>query len=102
MDLSLSGRSALVTGASMGIGRGIATALAREGVRLAVVARRRHLLEELEQVTGKLVIIECDFLKPDASETIALAALEGLGSVEIFVNNAGVICLFTFESIEAQ
>ena len=102
MDLSLSGRSALVTGASMGIGRGIATALAREGVRLAVVARRRHLLEELEKETGKLVIIECDFLKPDAPETIARAALEGLGSVEILVNNAGGSRRFTLESTEAQ
>jgi 3-oxoacyl-[acyl-carrier protein] reductase len=40
MDLQLSGRAALVTGASVGIGRGIALALAREGVRLAVAARR--------------------------------------------------------------
>ena len=62
MDLGIRGKTALVTGASMGIGRGIATALAREGVRLAVVARRRNLLEELEKELGqKLVIIECDF-----------------------------------------
>ena len=45
MDLKLSGRAALVTGASIGIGRGIAKALAAEGVKLAVVARRRDLLE---------------------------------------------------------
>src|SRR5258708_39506863 len=47
MDLQLDGRTALVTGASMGIGRGIALALAAEGVRLAVVARRKALLDEL-------------------------------------------------------
>ena len=47
MDLGLKGKTALVTGASIGIGRGIALALAREGVRLAVVARRGNLLEEL-------------------------------------------------------
>ena len=47
MDLGLKGKTALVTGASMGIGRGIALALGREGVRLALVARRGNLLEEL-------------------------------------------------------
>jgi 3-oxoacyl-[acyl-carrier protein] reductase len=102
MDLSLSGRSALVTGASMGIGRAIAAALAREGVRLAVAARRRHLLEELQKETGKLVIIECDLLREDAPEQIARGALEGLGSVEILVNNAGGSRRFTLESSEAQ
>ena len=45
MNLQLAGRTALVTGASMGIGRSIAASLAKEGVRLAVMARRRKLLE---------------------------------------------------------
>lgn len=45
MDLQLKGRTALVTGASVGIGRGIALALSREGARLAIVARRAELLE---------------------------------------------------------
>jgi len=103
MELGIQGRTALVTGASMGIGRGIATALAREGVRLAVAARRRHLLEELQKEIGaKLVIIECDFLLEGSAEKIATAALEGLGSVEILVNNAGGSRRFTLESTEAQ
>src|SRR5688572_977961 len=103
MDLALRGRTALVTGASMGIGRAIAVALAKEGARLAVMARRRDLLEKLQEETGsKLIIIECDFLKPNAPETIAGAALEGLGSVEILVNNAGGSRRFTLESSEAQ
>jgi 3-oxoacyl-[acyl-carrier protein] reductase len=87
----------------MGIGRGIATALAREGVRLAVVARRRNLLEELQnELKTKLVIIEFDFLKPDAPEKIAKAALDALGSVEILVNNAGGSRRFTLDSSEEQ
>ena len=103
MELGIRGRTALVTGASMGIGRGIATALAREGVKLAVVARRRPLLEELQKEIGaKLVVIECDFLKPDAPERIAKAALDGLGSVEILVNNAGGSRRFTLEASEEQ
>ncbi len=94
MDLGISGRSALVTGASMGIGRGIAKALAAEGVRLALVARRINLLEE---VAGEItaaggaapVLIQQDFMAEDAPEKIATKALAGLGSVEILINNAG-------------
>ena len=85
------------------MGRGIAKALAQEGVRLAVVARRRNLLEELEKEIGaKLVIIEQDFLQEGAPQKIAQAALAGLGSVEILVNNAGGSRRFTLESTEAQ
>jgi len=103
MELGIQGRTALVTGASMGIGRGIAAALAREGVKLAVVARRRNLLEELQKEIGsKLVIIEQDFLEQDSAETIAKAALDGLGAVDILVNNAGGSRRFTLESSEAQ
>ena len=103
MELGIRGRTALVTGASMGIGKGIASALAREGVKLAVVARRRHLLEQLEkELQAKLVIIECDFLEPDAPDKIAKAALDGLGSVEILVNNAGGSRRFTLEATDEQ
>ncbi|MGH8660389.1 MAG: SDR family NAD(P)-dependent oxidoreductase [Burkholderiales bacterium] len=53
MDLQLKGKTALVTGASMGIGRAIARGLAAEGAQLCVVARRRNLLEELSREVGK-------------------------------------------------
>ncbi|MGQ0547275.1 MAG: SDR family NAD(P)-dependent oxidoreductase [Betaproteobacteria bacterium] len=103
MDLELAGRTALVTGASIGIGRGIALALAREGAKLAVVARRKNLLEELQDETGKkLVLIEADFLQEGAPGRIAAAAMAGLGSVEILVNNAGGSRRFTLETTEAQ
>ena len=102
MDLAIAGKCALVTGASMGIGRAIAVALAREGVKLAVVARRRALLEQLEKETGRLVIIEQDFLAPEAPERIAQAALAGLGQVDILVNNAGGSRRFTLESSDEQ
>ena len=94
MDLGLKGKTALVTGASMGIGRGIALALAREGVRLALVARRGNLLEELagEIVaaggTQPVLIVE-NLMAEGAPARIAKAALEGLGSVDILINNAG-------------
>jgi 3-oxoacyl-[acyl-carrier protein] reductase len=102
VDLGISGKCALVTGASMGIGRAIAVALAKEGVKLAVAARRRNLLEELERETGKLVIIEQDFLAEEAPQRIADAALKGLGRVDILVNNAGGSRRFTLESTNEQ
>jgi 3-oxoacyl-[acyl-carrier protein] reductase len=94
MNLQLQGRTALVTGASVGIGRGIAHALAAEGVRLALTARR---MDKLREVAGEIlaaggaepVIFEQDMLADDAGPSIAQRALEGLGSVDILVNNAG-------------
>ena len=94
MDLQLTGKTALVTGASMGIGRAIAKGLAAEGVRLAVVARRRELLEtlaaEVEAAGGKrpALIVE-DLMAEAAAQRISEAALEALGQVEILVNCAG-------------
>ena len=103
MDLGISGKTALVTGASAGIGRAIAKALAAEGVRLAVVARRRELLETLQtEIGGKLTIIECDFMKEDAPKTIADAALAGLGAVDILINNAGGSRAFKLDASEEQ
>ena len=103
MELGIKGKTALITGASAGIGRAIAKSLAAEGVRLAVVARRRDLLESLEKEIGaKLVIIGCDFMKEDAAKTIADAALAGLGSVDILVNNAGGSRKFKLDTDEAQ
>ena len=103
MNLAIAGKTALVTGASAGIGRGIAKALAAEGVRLAVVARRGDLLLSLqEELTDKIVIIECDLLREDAARTIADAALAGLGTVDILVNNAGGSRKFNVDTDDAQ
>jgi 3-oxoacyl-[acyl-carrier protein] reductase len=94
MDLQLAGKTALVTGASMGIGRGIARALAAEGVRLAVMARRRELLDglaaEIEKEGGpRPAPIVQDIMEKDAPRRIAEAAMAALGQVEILVNCAG-------------
>jgi 3-oxoacyl-[acyl-carrier protein] reductase len=96
-----------VTGASTGIGRGIAEALAREGVRLAIAARRGNLLEELaEGIVARggtrPVIIVQDVLAEDASDRTAKAALEGLGAVDILINNAGGSRQFGKDATEEQ
>jgi 3-oxoacyl-[acyl-carrier protein] reductase len=107
MDLEITGRTALVTGASSGIGRGIALALGSEGVGLAITARRRTLLEEVatEIVNAggiEPVLIEQDFTALDAAGTIANAALGGLGAVDILVNNAGGSRKFSLESSDGD
>jgi 3-oxoacyl-[acyl-carrier protein] reductase len=94
MDLQLKGKTALVTGASIGIGRGVAETLAKEGVKVAIAARRAELLEEVADGIAKAggarpVLIVQDLLAEGAAQRIAKAALEGLGSVDILVNNAG-------------
>lgn len=107
MDLKINGKTGLVTGASMGIGRGIALALGKEGVRLALVARRGNLLEEVstEIVAAggpKPILVVQDFLADDAPEKIASAAFAGLGSVQILVNNAGGSRQFGKDASEDQ
>lgn len=107
MDLMLRDKTALVTGASTGIGRRIAKQLAAEGVKLAIAARRRALLEEVaKEITDAggyaPVIIEQDALAEDAPQRIAKAAAEGLGAVQILVNNAGGSRAFSLETTEDQ
>ena len=94
MDLQLRGKTALVTGASMGIGRAIARGLAAEGVRLAVLARRAELLETLaDEIVAaggtRPALIAQDILAEDAPARIRDAAVAALGQVDILVNNAG-------------
>ena len=107
MELQIKGRAAVVTGASMGIGRGIAVALGREGARLALVARRANLLEEVagEIVAAggeKPVLIAEDLMQDGAPGRIGAAALKGLGRVDILVNNAGGSRPFNRNASEEQ
>ena len=94
MDLQLKNRTALITGASQGIGRAVALGLAREGAHVAVAARRKNLLDELAteiERSGGLppVVIEADLYNPETPVRLAAAAKQHLGRVDILVNAAG-------------
>src|SRR5215813_13266895 len=94
MDLGLNGKTALVTGGSEGIGRGIAIGLAREGVDVAICARRPGPLEETaatiaRETNRKIVAIPADLTKDLDAKNFVEQAHQALGRVDIMVNNAG-------------
>ncbi|MDB5866106.1 MAG: family oxidoreductase [Betaproteobacteria bacterium] len=94
MNFEFSNHTALVTGASQGIGRAIAKGLAAQGVKVAMAARRKAVLEEVAAEIRKAggtepVIIEADLYPGGASETLAQKALDALGHVDILMNSAG-------------
>ncbi|AGP51738.1 SDR family NAD(P)-dependent oxidoreductase [Streptomyces rapamycinicus] len=92
MDLDLKGRGVLVTGASKGLGRAAARALAGEGADVLAVARTEASLRKLaeEPVLGKIHPYVCDMR--DRAQVAALAdvAVERLGRLDVVVNNAGI------------
>ena len=93
--MKLAGKTALVTGASsVGLGRAIALGLAREGVKVAITARRGDLLraaaQEIKTASGhEPYVIEGDLYQPETPARIAAEALEKLGRVDILINAAG-------------
>ncbi len=94
MDLELRGRTAVVTGCSVGIGREIARVLASEGVTALVVARRGELLKSLQDEIEVAGWVRPHALALDLADRVAPArvrdeALARFGHVDILVNNAG-------------
>jgi 3-oxoacyl-[acyl-carrier protein] reductase len=88
VDLGLSGRTAVVCGASSGIGLGIAESLAGEGANVVMFARRRELLErEAERIGG--LAVPGDVTNEKDLERLVSTALETFGGVDILVNNSG-------------
>ena len=105
--MQLKGRTALVTGASAGIGRAIALELAREGVRVAITGRRRAALDDVANEITALSSIPPTVVAHDAMddgyvEAVAAAAVAALGTVEIRVNNAGGSRPFGMDADEAR
>jgi len=95
MDLQLTGKRAIVTGGSRGIGRVIATELAREGVDVVIAARGREALtqtaREIEKATGRRIIpLTVDTGDTASVDRLVAEAVDKLGGLDILVNNAAV------------
>ncbi len=88
---SVAGKVAVVTGASGGLGRAIATALARRGAKVVGIARRADALEEWRGETGgETALVAADLSAPDAAAGLAARAAEPFGAPDILVNAAGI------------
>ena len=86
----LSGMTALVTGASGGIGSAIARALATQGARVALSGTREEALRAVAQDLSEAVILPCDLSDSAAVDALVPQAVDALGKLDILVNNAGV------------
>ncbi|HYD01663.1 MAG TPA: SDR family oxidoreductase [Phycisphaerales bacterium] len=84
-------KTALVTGAGSGIGRAVAVALGNSGYALALVGRRRECLEATAEMTGapETLVLPADLSRAVDAEEAVRGATEGLGSLDVLVNNAG-------------
>jgi short-subunit dehydrogenase len=83
-------KSAIIVGASSGIGRAMAVALSRDGYRVGVVARRTDLLAQLRaELTGPCVIKTVDVSRPELAMPLLRELIEELGDVELFIVSAG-------------
>src|SRR5882672_7122879 len=105
MDLGINGKVALVAAASKGLGRAIATALAAEGARVVICARRAEPLNaaarEIQAATGGEVLpITADVSRPDECSRLVDAAVRQWGGIDILINNSGGPAPGTFDAID--
>ncbi|MGE3162138.1 MAG: SDR family oxidoreductase [Burkholderiales bacterium] len=104
MDLGLNGKVALVTGATQGIGWATARLLAREGARVALVARGTERLErcakEIAASGGEALALQCDVSLAKDIERAVKAVTDRWGGLDILVNNAGTSMRGEFEEVD--
>jgi NAD(P)-dependent dehydrogenase (short-subunit alcohol dehydrogenase family) len=104
---SLKGRTALVTGASRGIGRAVAVALASRGVDVAVNYRTREdaarqVVEEIESLGRRALAVKADVGDPGQCSSMVDEVLESMGRIDMLVNNAGIWAAGIVENITAE
>ena len=106
MDMGLTGRVAIITGGSEGIGKAAAISLAREGAHVAICARRVEVLERAAQeismtATGgaQVMAMPCDVREEEQVQGFVRAVVERFGRLDILVNNAGTSAAARFEDV---
>jgi 3-oxoacyl-[acyl-carrier protein] reductase len=91
MNIDLSGRNALVTGSTRGIGRAIADALAASGARVAIAGRDQRACDDVAAAVGRGAQgFACDLLVPGAAATLVDSVEKLFGGIDVLVNNAGL------------
>jgi len=106
--MRLEGKAAVVTGSSRGIGRAIAIKLAKEGANVVVNSRKKtsaqEVVDEIKKMgcKGKAIAVEGDVSKVETAKRLVDAAVKEFGSLDIFVNNAGVISYANFLDLSVK
>jgi len=99
VDLGLSGKRCVVTGASRGIGRAVAELLAAEGARLLLVGRDGDALAQAAPDGAHVHAFAADVTAPDAGERIVATCAERLGGIDVLVNNAGTSSVTSLDEL---
>ncbi|HKD09350.1 MAG TPA: SDR family NAD(P)-dependent oxidoreductase [Bryobacteraceae bacterium] len=95
-------KTAIVTGASRGIGRAIAARLAADGMQVVLCARDQSLLEAAAREFGNACVVARDLRLPESAAKVVATALETFGSIDVLVNNAGATKRGEFEALSDE
>jgi citronellol/citronellal dehydrogenase len=111
LSVDLSGKTAIVTGSSRGIGKAISLALAQAGANVVIAARSEEeppslpgtiykTMEEIQAIGGKALPVRCDVTAVDEVQSMVDKAISTFGTIDILVNNAGILHPATFLQTE--